>query len=82
MTDVECLSTTYDEFIESIEDNPYRAVAFMRTLVRRLRQMNALMEKVDPNRRGLRGFVSDVQKGAAPARADAEAVNLSWTTLW
>ncbi len=82
ITDVECLSTTYDEFIESIEDNPYRAVAFMRTLVRRLRQMNELMEKVDPNRRGLRGFVSDVQKSAAPAPADAEAVNLSWTMLW
>ena len=82
MTDVECLSTTYDEFIGSIEDNPYRAVAFMRTLVRRLRQMNELMEKIDPNRRGLRGFVADVQKGAAPAPADAEAVNLSWTMLW
>ncbi|RBP17216.1 cyclic nucleotide-binding protein [Roseiarcus fermentans] len=82
-TDVECLEMSYDEFIGSLEDNPERAVAFMKTLVRRLRQMNELMEKIDPNRRGLRGFVRDVQKAAGPSRpADSEAVNLSWTMLW
>jgi CRP/FNR family transcriptional regulator, cyclic AMP receptor protein len=82
-TDVECLAMTYDEFIASLEDNPERAVAFMKTLVRRLRQMNELLEKIDPNRKGLRGLVSDVQKVAGPsAAADSEAVNLSWTMLW
>src|SRR5208337_641495 len=35
-TDVECLATSYAEFIEAIEDHPDRAVAFMKTLVRRL----------------------------------------------
>lgn len=80
LTDVECLITTYEDFVSSIEDNPERAVAFMRTLVRRLRQMNALIEKIDPNRRGLRGVVEDAEK-ALPA-AEAEAVNLSWTMLW
>src|ERR1700739_519670 len=35
-TDVECLATSYEDFIASIEDNPERAVGFMRTLVRRL----------------------------------------------
>ena len=80
--DVECLEMSYDEFIGSLEDNPERAVAFMKTLVRRLRQMNELMEKIDPNRRGLRGFVNDVQKAVAPAPVDQEAVNLSWTMLW
>jgi len=83
MTDVDCLATTYDEFITSIEDNPYRAVAFMKTLVRRLRQMNDLLEKVDPNRRGLRGLVRDTQKAAAPSSPVAqEAESLSWPMLW
>ena len=83
LTDVDGLEMSYDEFIGSLEDNPERAVAFMKTLVRRLRQMNDLMEKIDPNRRGMRGFVNDVQKAADPsAPADSEAVNLSWTMLW
>ncbi len=82
VTDVECLVTAYEEFIASIEDNPERAVAFMKTLVRRLRQMNELMEKIDPNRRGMRGFVRDYQKATAPAKVDPEVVNLSLTMLW
>jgi CRP/FNR family cyclic AMP-dependent transcriptional regulator len=81
-TDVACLATTYEEFVASLEDSPERAVAFMKTLVRRLRQMNELMEKVDPNRRGLRGFVRDCQKAIAPTPIDQEVVNLSWTMLW
>jgi CRP/FNR family cyclic AMP-dependent transcriptional regulator len=80
--EVECLEMSYDEFIGSLEDNPERAVAFMKTLVRRLRLMNELMEKIDPNRRGLRGIVTDVQKAVAPTPADPEVVNLSWTMLW
>jgi CRP-like cAMP-binding protein len=81
-SDVECLETSYEEFTSAIEDHPERAVAFMKTLVRRLRQMNELMERIDPNRRGLRGFVKDAQKAIAPARVDPEVVNLSWTMLW
>ncbi len=83
LTDVTCLVTSYEEFVGSIEDNPERAVAFMRVLVRRLRQMNDLMEKIDPNRRGLRGFVRDCQQAIAPAvPADPEVQSLSWTMLW
>jgi CRP-like cAMP-binding protein len=83
MTNVECLETSYDEFVASLEDNPERAVAFMKVLVRRLRQMNELMEKIDPNRRGLRGFIRDCQKAVAPSGpVDPEVVNLSWTMLW
>ena len=83
LTDVECLATTYEEFVESLEDNPLRALAFMKVLVNRLRQMNELMEKIDPNRRGLRGFVRDCQKAVAPsAPVDPEVANLSWTMLW
>jgi CRP/FNR family cyclic AMP-dependent transcriptional regulator len=83
LTDVESLATTYAEFVESLEDNPTRAIAFMKVLVRRLRLMNELLEKVDPNRRGLRGFVNEVQKAVAPTKAaDPEVQALSWTMLW
>ena len=81
-TDVECLETSYEEFAASIEDHPERAVAFMKTLVRRLRQTNELMEKIDPNRRGLRGFVHEYQKPSAPVPVDPEVTNLAWTMLW
>jgi len=82
LTDVDCLATTYAEFTASLEDSPERALAFLKVLVRRLRQMNELMEKIDPNRRGLRGFVRDCQKTIAPAKVDPEVSNLSWTMLW
>ncbi len=81
-TDVECLATSYEEFIEAIEDHPERAVAFMKTLVRRLRQMNELIEKIGPERRGLRGMVSEWRKSVGPAEVNREAADLSWTMLW
>jgi CRP-like cAMP-binding protein len=82
LTDVDCLVTTYEEFTASIEDHPERALAFMKTLVRRLRQMNELMERIDPNRRGLRGIVRECQKAIGPAKVDPEVAQLSWTMLW
>ncbi len=81
-TDVECLATNYEEFIASIEDHPERAVAFMKTLVRRLRQMNALIESIGPDRRGFRAMVHDLRKSVGPAEVDREVVDLSWTMLW
>jgi alkyl hydroperoxide reductase subunit AhpC/uncharacterized protein (DUF924 family) len=48
VTDTECLVTTYDEFIASSQANPERAVEFMKPLVRRLRQMNERMAKMNP----------------------------------
>ena len=75
--DTECLVTSYEEFISAIEDNPERAVAFMKTLVRRLRLMNAMLERASPPGRGLRDLVSEA-KDAAPA----ETATLSWTMLW
>ncbi len=80
--DVECLATSYEEFISAIEDNPYRAVAFMKTLVKRLRQMNELLEKEGPDRRGLRGMVGDWRKSVGPAELNPKAADLSWTMLW
>src|ERR1700734_557612 len=58
-TDVECLATSYEEFIEAIEDHPDRAAAFMKALVRRLRQMNEMMESVGAHPRGLRAMIRD-----------------------
>ena len=34
----------------------------MRTLVRRLRQTNELLTRLDPKKRGLRGLLADVQQ--------------------
>ena len=62
VTDTECMVTTYDEFIASIQANPERAVEFMKTLVRRLRQMNEHMASMNPGRRGLRDVLRDWQK--------------------
>jgi CRP-like cAMP-binding protein len=81
-TDVECLRATYEEFISEIEDYPERAVGFMKTLVRRLRQMNEILEKMDPERHGLRGFVRECRKSLEPAELDEEAASLPWTMLW
>jgi CRP/FNR family transcriptional regulator, cyclic AMP receptor protein len=82
MTDVECLATSYEEFIAAIEDHPERAVAFMKTLVRRLRQMNELMESLGPDRRGLRRMIRDWRKSVGPAEFDRNVADLSWTMLW
>ena len=81
-TDVECLAASYEEFIAAIEDYPERAVGFMKTLVRRLRQMNELMESVGPDRRGIRRRIRDWQKAVEPFDPDPEVSALSWTMLW
>ena len=81
-TDVEGLAISYEEFIAAIEDHPERAVAFMKTLVRRLRQMNDLMASLGPDRRGLRGMIRDWRRSVGPAELDREASDLSWTMLW
>ena len=78
-TDVECLAASYEEFISAIEDHPERAVVFMKTLVRRLRLMNELIEKVAPEKGGLREWI---QKSLAPCQVDPQVRDLSWTMLW
>jgi CRP-like cAMP-binding protein len=82
LTDTDCLATTYAEFIEAIEDHPERAVGFMKTLVRRLRQMNEMMESMGADKRGLRGKIRDWQKSVEPYGNSADVVALSWTMLW
>ena len=43
VTDAECVSTSYDEFVSTVQNDPERAIVFMKTLVRRLREMNNLL---------------------------------------
>ena len=81
-TDTECLAASYEEFIAAIEENPARAVGFMKTLVRRLRLMNDLIERANPNRGGLRALFLDWQKSAGRHKLSPEAAALSWTMLW
>ena len=45
MTYTECRAASAEEFIEMVKDQPDRALAFMKTFVRRLRQMNEILEK-------------------------------------
>ena len=81
-TNVECLATSYEDFITAIEDHPERAVGFMKTLVRRLRQMNELMERMSPEKGGLRAMLADWRKSVEPFDVDPEVRALSWTMLW
>ena len=76
-----CLATSYAEFIATIEENPARAVDFMKTLVRRLRQMNDIMEGMDPRKRGLREICRDWLVSAGPYQLDPEVAALSWRML-
>ena len=80
-TDTECLAASYEEFVAAIEENPARAVGFMKTLVRRLRQMNDLIEGSSPDRRGFRALF-DWQKSDRPPKLAPEAAAMSWTMLW
>jgi CRP/FNR family cyclic AMP-dependent transcriptional regulator len=81
-TDTECLAASYEEFIAAIEENPARAVGFMKTLVRRLRLMNDLIERANPSRGGFRALFLDWQQSAGQDKLPPEAAALSWTMLW
>lgn len=82
VTDVECLAASYAEFIDAIETHPERAVAFMKTLVRRLRQMNELLETAGPDKQTLREIIQDCQKAIGPGAFNADVKAVAWTMLW
>jgi CRP-like cAMP-binding protein len=81
-TDVECLETSYDEFIAAIQSDPGYAVEFMKTLVQRLRQMNAMMESLGPRRRGFRELVRDLGKSLGRRERDPERAARFWRMIW
>ena len=76
--DTECLAASYQDFVSAIEENPERAVGFMKTLVRRLRKMNDLLERGSPDGHGFREMLLDCQ----PSAGSPEASALPWTMLW
>jgi len=57
-----CLATTYDDFITALQNNPKQAAEFMKTLVRRLRQMNEMIASMDPKKRSFRDLITEWQK--------------------
>jgi CRP/FNR family transcriptional regulator, cyclic AMP receptor protein len=75
VTETECLETSYEEFVAAIQDDPERAIMFMKTLVSRLRHMNELLVAIDPGRRNLREIFRDWHdsyEDAEAARRDVE----------
>ncbi len=89
-TDAECVLTSYDDFMASLSESPEQAIEFMKTLVRRLRQMNALMVNMDPRKRRLGDVFRDWQKSVQQSNADLsdeeierrnEATRLAWQLI-
>lgn len=74
--DTECIVTNYDDFIASMRDDPERAVEFMKTLVRRLRQMNERVATMNPAKRGLRALFQQFEDSLDPKNVDERRVDL------
>ncbi len=79
VTDTECFVTTYDEFIASAQANPERALELMKTLVRRLRQMNERIARMDPGmghriQQCLQVILAGLDERDALSGADMEAL--------
>ncbi len=79
LADTECLATTYDEFIASDQANT-GAVAFMKTLVRRLRRMNERMARIDPGmghriQQSLQVILAGLDERDPLSGADMEVLN-------
>jgi CRP-like cAMP-binding protein len=67
LTDVECVVAFYHDFLASIEEHPDRALVFMKALIRRLRQTNEVIRRIDPDQRGLRRFIRECLMSVEPA---------------
>jgi alkyl hydroperoxide reductase subunit AhpC/uncharacterized protein (DUF924 family)/CRP-like cAMP-binding protein len=80
VTDTQCLVTTYDEFNTSAQADPERAFEFMKTLVRRLRQMNERMARMTPGtglqiQRYLQVIIAGLDGQDALSGAEMEALH-------
>jgi alkyl hydroperoxide reductase subunit AhpC/uncharacterized protein (DUF924 family) len=79
VTDTECFVTTYDEFIAATKADAERAAEFMKTLVRRLRQMNERVARMDPGmghriQQCLQVILAGLDERDAVSGADMEAL--------
>ena len=80
VTDTQCLVTTYEEFIATAQAEPARALEFMKTLVRRLRQMNERMARMNPGtgqqiQRYLQVIIAGLDGQDALSGAEMEALH-------
>jgi CRP/FNR family cyclic AMP-dependent transcriptional regulator len=57
--DTTCLETSFDGFLELVAENPKEAATILKTLVRRLRQMNELVARMDSENRSIREIARD-----------------------
>jgi CRP/FNR family transcriptional regulator, cyclic AMP receptor protein len=74
VTDVECITTAYDEFAAFIERNPEQAILILKTLVRRLRHVNEMMANFGPKKRSLREMIVDWQNSVELNETDMNDV--------
>ena len=78
----ECLVTSYDDFMVAIQEEPQKAVQLMRTLVTRLRQTNDMLSRLDPQKRGIREMLADMQKAVALDSVDLGRKDwYEWTSV-
>lgn len=75
-SETECTETSYEEFITALQQDPAQAVQFMKTLVRRLRQMNEQMTAINPRKRGLRALFQELASATVSAN---ELAPMPWT---
>lgn len=80
VTDTQCLVTTYNEFIATAQAEPALAFEFMKTLVRRLRQMNERMARMTPGtgqqiQRYLQVIIAGLDGQDALSGAEMEALH-------
>ena len=73
VAETECVQTTYDELTNSLQEHPERAFEFMKTLAGRLRQMNELIQTLQPGKkRRLRDIFNDWQETYEDSKALAQ----------
>lgn len=76
-----CVVTSYADFMSSMQEDPEKAVVFMRTLVTRLRQTNDMVAKLDPRRRGIRELLVDMQKSLTLDGSDMAKDWYDWSSV-
>lgn len=80
VTNAECIATSYDEFVPSIQHDPQRSAELMRTLVRRLRETTHLMSIAPAEmlgqriQQGLQVILAGLEERDALAGADLDAL--------
>lgn len=80
LTATECLVTTYEDFVSASQADPARTMDFMKTLVRRLRQANERVARMDPGtgyriQQSLKVILAGVDERDALSGSDLEMLH-------